>query len=117
MDSKFIGSNFVFDSRMKEPVSDDIISNCHQCDTPSNRHTNCINQACHILFIQCQKCAEIYEGSCSFECAQIAALPIEDQRKLRKDPSKAAPLKKYQKGIKPRLKELIMEREKSNHKF
>ena len=119
LESKFIGSNFVFDSRMKEPVSDDIISNCHQCDTPSNRHANCINQACHILFIQCQKCAKIYEGSCSFECAKIAALPIEDQRKLRKDPSKAAPLKKYQKGIKPRLKELIIEREKekANQKF
>ena len=69
-----------------------------------------------IPFIQCKKCAEKYEGSCSFECAKIAALPIEDQHKLRKDPSKAAPLKKYQKGIKPRLKELIMEREKANQK-
>ena len=102
---------------MSEPITDDIISHCHQCDTPSNRHTNCINQACHILFIQCKKCAEKYDGSCSVECAKIAALPIEDQRKLRKDPSKAAPLKKYQKGIKPRLKELIMEREKANQKF
>ncbi len=102
---------------MSEPITDDIISHCHQCDTPANRHTNCNNQACHILFIQCKKCDEKYDGSCSLECAKIAALPIEDQRELRKDPSKAAPLKKYQKGIKPRLKELIMEREKANQKI
>ena len=51
------------------------------------------------------------------ECTEISSLPIEDQRKLRKDPSKAAPLKQYQKGIKPRLKELIREREKTNRQI
>jgi UPF0176 protein len=73
-----------------------------------------MNQACHILFIQCEICAKKYKGCCSLECAEISGLTIEDQRKLRKDPSKAAPLKQYQKGIKPRLKELIREREKTN---
>ena len=117
LDSKFFGKNFVFDYRMSESITDDIISNCHQCDAPSNRHTNCMNQACHILFIQCEKCVEIFKGCCSLECTEISGLPIEDQRKLRKDPAKAAPLKQYQKGIKPRLKELIREREKTNRQI
>jgi len=58
LDSKFIGKNYVFDYRMNESITDDIISHCHQCDTPSSRHTNCMNQACQILFIQCEKCFE-----------------------------------------------------------
>ena len=48
------------------------------------------------------------------ECTEIAGMPIEEQRKLRKKPSNAAPLKQYQKGVKPKLKELIREREKAN---
>jgi len=112
--SKFIGKNFVFDSRMGEEITGDIISHCHQCDAPSHQHTNCRNQACHILFIQCKDCEEKYIGCCSVECSEIADLGIEKQKILRKDPSKAAPLKQFQKGVKPRLKELIREREKAN---
>ena len=48
---------------------------------------------------------------------EIAELPIEAQRKLRKDPFRAAPLKQYQKGVKPRLKELIQDREKVNQQI
>ena len=114
--SKFIGKNFVFDHRLGENITDDIISLCHQCKEPSNTHTNCMNQACHILFIQCEKCSIKYKGCCSAECTEISALPIKDQWKLRKDPSRAAPLKQYQKCIKPRLKELIREREKTTQK-
>ena len=33
LDSKFIGKNFVFDARMGEKVTKDIISDCHQCGT------------------------------------------------------------------------------------
>ena len=114
LDSKFIGKNFVFDHRMSEAITADVISNCHQCDEPSSRHTNCVNQACHILLIQCDKCAEKFEDCCSAECAEIAKLPIENQRKLRKTPTKAAPLKQFQTRIKPKLKELIQSREKFN---
>ena len=52
-ESKFIGKNFVFDHRLGERITDDVISECHQCKEPSDNHTNCVNQACHILFIQC----------------------------------------------------------------
>ena len=67
---KFIGKNFVFDERLGERVTDDIIAKCYQCGAPSDRHTNCANQECHDLIIQCEKCAEEYNGCCSQDCKQ-----------------------------------------------
>ena len=110
--SKFVGKNFVFDYRMSEKITNDIISNCHQCDKPSSNHTNCNNQACHILFIQCNNCFNQYNGCCSIECKNIMDLPKEEQKRIRKFPDKAAPLKKYQKNVKPRLKDLLKEHNK-----
>ncbi|SVC00589.1 uncharacterized protein METZ01_LOCUS253443, partial [marine metagenome] len=98
LECKFKGKNFVFDARMGENITDDIISKCHQCEAPSNRHTNCNNQACHILFIQCKHCETIFNNCCSKTCSEIAAKPLDEQRILRKNPLKAAPLRKYQKG-------------------
>ena len=112
LECKFKGKNFVFDSRMGENITDDIISKCHQCEAPSSRHTNCNNQACHILFIQCEQCDNSFKSCCSKECSEIAAKPLNEQKVLRKDPSKAAPLRKYQIGTKPRLKDLINQRSK-----
>jgi len=86
--SKFIGKNFVFDKRMGERITEDVISKCHQCNQPADTHTNCKNQACHILFIQCNKCNFTYNGCCSTKCLNISKLPIDDQRKLRKKPNK-----------------------------
>lgn len=67
---KFIGKNFVFDERLGERVTDDIIAKCYQCGTPCDSHTNCANQSCHDLIIQCKRCAEEYNGCCSQECKQ-----------------------------------------------
>ena len=36
LDSKFIGSNFVFDDRLEERITADVISACHQCGTANN---------------------------------------------------------------------------------
>ena len=69
LDSKFIGKNFVFDERLGESVNGEIISKCHQCGKPCDSHTNCDNNGCHILFIQCPECAEKYHGCCTPECA------------------------------------------------
>ena len=113
LECKFKGRNFVFDSRMGEDITDDVISNCHQCEAASNRHTNCKNQACHILFIQCELCDIKYDSCCSKECSNIASKPLVEQIILRKNTSKAAPLKHYQKGTKPRLKDLINARAKA----
>jgi len=82
--NKFIGKNFVFDERLNERITEDVIAECHQCGESFDDHTNCKNKACNLLFIQCPKCAEKYAGTCSEECKTIAALPIEEQRELRK---------------------------------
>jgi UPF0176 protein len=81
--NKFIGKNFVFDERMGERISEDIIARCHQCGQPCDTHVNCANDACHILFIQCEACAEKYDRCCSKKCAEFAALPEEQQAELR----------------------------------
>ena len=82
--SKFIGKNFVFDHRLGERITDDIISQCHQCGKPCDNHTNCSNDACHLLFIQCDECKAAMENCCSTECLDIIHLPMEEQVKLRK---------------------------------
>lgn len=67
---KFIGKNFVFDERLGERVTDDVIAKCYQCGESSDRHTNCANQECHDLIIQCERCAKEYNGCCTQECKQ-----------------------------------------------
>jgi UPF0176 protein len=84
LENKFIGKNFVFDERRSEKISDDIISNCHQCGEPADTHTNCANEACHLLFIQCDKCKVEMENCCSKSCMEINRLPYEEQKALRK---------------------------------
>ena len=84
LENKFLGKNFVFDHRRSERISDDVISNCHQCGNPFDSHTNCANEGCHLLFIQCDVCAEKMEHTCSDECHQIIQLPFEQQKELRK---------------------------------
>ncbi len=84
IENKFIGKNFVFDNRLSERVSAEIISNCHQCGKKSDEHTNCNNEACHLLFIQCKDCAKKYNGCCSKKCEEVYLLPIDQQKKLRK---------------------------------
>jgi UPF0176 protein len=84
INNKFIGKNFVFDHRRSETVSEKIIANCHQCGEKCDTHINCENEACHLLFIQCEKCAKEYNNCCSEECYNVNSLSIEDQKKLRK---------------------------------
>ena len=82
--NKFKGKNFVFDERRGERITEEIVSVCHLCGTPSDTHTNCANSACHLLFIQCDKCKEKLDNCCSIECNGIFHLPLEEQKKLRK---------------------------------
>ncbi|NLR69154.1 rhodanese-related sulfurtransferase [Chitinophaga varians] len=81
---KFKGKNFVFDDRLGERISEDIISQCHQCGEPCDTHTNCLNDGCHLLFIQCESCAAKYNGCCSDACKDVHALPEEEKAALRK---------------------------------
>ncbi len=84
LENKFIGKNFVFDQRRSERISEDIIANCHQCGKPADTHTNCANEACHLLFIQCDECKEKMENCCSTTCMEVNRLPYEEQKALRK---------------------------------
>jgi UPF0176 protein len=84
LENKFIGKNFVFDERLGERITDDIIAVCHQCGKACDDHTNCRNDGCHLLFIQCTACAEKYAGCCSDECKNVIQLPLDQQKELRK---------------------------------
>jgi UPF0176 protein len=84
IEPKFIGKNFVFDERLHEKITEDIIAHCHQCDEPADTHINCVNEACHLLFIQCEKCAIKYEKCCTPACQEVIHLPLETQKELRK---------------------------------
>ena len=84
LENKFLGKNFVFDHRRSERISDDVISNCHQCGAACDTHINCANEGCHLLFIQCEVCSEKMEFTCSDECHEIIQLPYETQKELRK---------------------------------
>lgn len=89
LENKFIGKNFVFDERRAERISEDVIAHCHQCGKACDTHVNCANEACHLLFIQCEECAEKLNNCCSKECAEIAALPYEEQKALRRGKAKS----------------------------
>lgn len=82
--NKFHGKNFVFDERLGERVSNEIIAHCHQCGSLCDHHTNCANEGCNLLFIQCENCRQIMENCCSSECKDIIHLSEEEQRSLRK---------------------------------
>ena len=80
---KFKGKNFVFDERMGERIGEEVVAHCHQCGKACDTHTNCANDACHILFIQCEECAEKYHACCSKKCSDFVQLPEEEQKALR----------------------------------
>ena len=84
LENKFVGKNFVFDERRGERITEDIVSVCHQCGNPADTHTNCLNNACHLLFIQCDSCKASLENCCSEACQEVFNLPEEKQKELRK---------------------------------
>jgi UPF0176 protein len=84
LENKFRGKNFVFDDRLGETITEEIIAHCHQCGKPADTHTNCRNSACHLLFIQCSACGEKFDGCCSQTCMEVFHLPEEEQKLLRK---------------------------------
>ena len=87
IENKFIGKNFVFDERRGERITEEIISVCHQCGAASDTHTNCLNQGCHLLFIQCEDCKGEMENCCSTKCIEVIHLTEEEQKELRQKQS------------------------------
>ncbi len=82
--SNYLGQNFVFDERLAERITDDVVSTCMQCDAKSDRITNCHEATCNMLLVQCEACATKYADCCSPSCREIHQLPIEAQRAWRK---------------------------------
>ena len=104
LESKFKGKNFVFDDRLGEKITDDIIASCHQCGKPADTHTNCKNDACHLLFIQCEECAKEFDGCCTTACKDVYHLPLEAQEALRKGVKKGMQVfNKSKQRLRPRL--------------
>ncbi len=104
LEPKFIGKNFVFDDRLGERVTEDIIAQCHQCEATCDTHTNCKNNGCHLLFIQCAACAEQLDGCCSIECKDTIHLPIERQAEIRSGIDKGRNMfNKSKDRLRPRL--------------
>ena len=106
LQSKFIGKNFVFDDRLGEKITDDVIAKCHQCGKPADTHTNCKNDACHLLFIQCEECATKFDGCCTPECQTVYNLPLDEQKKLREGIDKGQHIfNKAKARLRPKLNE------------
>ena len=102
LENNFLGKNFVFDERLGERVSDEIVSNCHQCGAPCDTHVNCANESCHLLFIQCDNCKKQMNNCCSDECKEINALPYDEQKSLRKGKGNSNQI--FKKGRSTKLK-------------
>jgi UPF0176 protein len=116
---KFKGKNFVFDERLGERISNEIISKCHQCGEVCDVHTNCANDDCHLLFIQCDSCKKTMQGCCSQACIDIINLPVEVQREIRKGRKKEDSLSVYKSRLRPNLSEqirngIVMSRDKKS---
>jgi UPF0176 protein len=104
LSNKFHGKNFVFDDRLGERITDEVIAKCHQCGMPADTHTNCLNDGCHLLFIQCESCKEKMQGCCGVECKEIYALPLEAQKELRKGVDKGNMIFNKSRQRMPKLK-------------
>ena len=103
--SKFIGKNFVFDERMSEKITNDILGECHICYHPCDSHVNCANEHCHILFIQCNKCAKKLRQCCSKKCSEFMLFSKQERSQIFKRGDIKFTAQKSSK-IKPKLKEI-----------
>ena len=103
LENKFLGSNYVFDERGREKIGDTIISTCHQCGNSCDRHVNCKNLACNLLFLQCEDCEQKMKTTCSLKCKRVVNMPIEKQK---------AYYKKHGDGSQMRFSKSLRAREK-----
>ena len=83
LENRFLGKNFVFDDRLSERVSPDVLAHCHQCGKPCDTHVNCASDGCHLLFIQCEACREKMEGCCSTDCQEYLHMNEEEKKQWR----------------------------------
>jgi UPF0176 protein len=70
-DGYFRGKNYVFDARVTEKITDDILANCDHCKKPNDDYTNCVNAQCNKQLIACPDCIGLYQHTCSDQCAEL----------------------------------------------
>jgi len=87
LENKFLGKNFVFDERLGEKIGNEIIAKCHQCGSTCDTHVNCANDACHLLFIQCESCKSKFQSCCSSKCRDFNQLSVDEQTELKRTTS------------------------------
>jgi UPF0176 protein len=61
-------------------ITDDIVSQCHQCGKPCDVHTNCLNEGCHLLLSNVSN-AQQMEGCCSKDCIDVT----EEEKTTQRD--------------------------------
>lgn len=102
LSNKFKGKNFVFDERLAEAISDEVIATCHLCQKiKCDTHHHCKLEACHILFIGCPECVQKKGGYCSYKCRAVDTLPAKLKKRYAhfitvrgREHFKKAPLRK-----------------------
>lgn len=87
--SKFKGKNFVFDERIGERITDEVLAHCHLCGASCDNHINCKNILCHRLFIQCQECAEKLEKCCSLSCVEYSKMTRSELKEIARQRDKS----------------------------
>lgn len=70
-DGFFRGKNYVFDARLTQKVTDDILTTCDRCPMPCDQYENCANARCNARFIACAACAPETDGACSISCHEL----------------------------------------------
>ena len=70
-DGHFRGKNYVFDARITQKITDDILGTCDHCKEPNDDYTNCINAQCNKQIIVCPNCIGTYHNTCSKKCAEL----------------------------------------------
>jgi UPF0176 protein len=59
------------------------VSQCHQCGKPCDVHTNCLNEGCHLLFINVSNVLSRWKLLFK-DCIDVIHLPEEERKATRK---------------------------------
>ena len=70
-DGFFRGNNYVFDGRITQAVTNDILGQCTHCSIPYDEYNNCINAECNKQIIVCSDCINTYHNTCSELCKEL----------------------------------------------
>jgi UPF0176 protein len=71
----FLGTLYTFDEHMSLDFGDnqEVVGQCHLCQTKTQRYLNCANYECHLHLLMCTDCAPSEKHAfCSRKCRAIA---------------------------------------------